>query len=279
MTSIAAGTAPRVEYTRRSAIIELARLEASSMLRRTSIWLGLALSLLLIVSGAFADEEWSAQKYQSMIPLGVFPMTIAVFVAGVRAGNRDRWAHGVPLAGEAALDGDQRTVARLASLIVPVGIAATLTAGIAIVSRIEGGFWVGDGQSRTENAVHSIFELLQPALVVAVVGAGAVGVGRWVVRAGPAIVIGAFLLFATGSVYWMWNAPYAYAIALMQVQPLGELDVIHTPTAFLHDVYLIGLVVLFAGLALRGTTRRRLAAAGGGLAVLAAAAQLAVTPL
>ncbi len=279
MTSTVLAPSEPIEGRQRTATAQLARIEAVTMLRRASIWLGAALSLLLILTGAFAEEEWSSQKYQSLVPLGVFPMTIAIYVAGVRAGNRDRPTHGVPLAGEAPLDGDQRAVARLASLIVPVGIVTVLTAGIGVVSRIEGGFWVGDGRSRTDTAVHSVFELLQPSLVAAVVGAAAVAIGRWVVRSGPAIVIGAFLLFATGSVYWMWNAPYAYATALMQVQPLGDLEVVHTPTAFLHDVYLLGLVGLFAGLAMRGASRGKLALGGAGIAIVAVAAQLAVTPL
>ncbi len=159
------------------------------------------------------------------------------------------------LADEAPLGGDQRTVARLASLVVPVGFVTLVMIAIGVGSRIEGGFRVGDGRFRTDSAVHSVVELLQPPLVIAVVGAAAIATGRWVFRAGPAIVIGVVVLFMTGSVYWMWNAEYAYSTALMQVHPLGDLEVVHTPTVMLHDLYLLGLVGLFVGLSLRDASR------------------------
>ena len=279
MTSVVLATTRTVESNRRAAIAQLARIETLSMLRRVSIWIGIALSLAFVVTGALAEEDWSSQKYQSLVPLGVFPMTMATYVAGVRSGNRDRSSHGGALADEAPLGGDQRTVARLASLIVPVGFVVLVMIAISVGSRIEGGFRVGDGRFRTDTAVHSVVELLQPPLVVVVVGAAAIALGRWVVRPGPALVVGVVVLFATGSAYWMWNAGYAYATALMQVHPLGDLDVAHIPTVFLHDLYLLGLVVLFVGLSLRGASRLRLVMGGVMLAVLSVAAQLAVSPL
>lgn len=278
MTPAVVTAPPRADANRRAAIVQLARLESASMLRRTSIWLGVALSVVLVVTGAMADEEWSSQKYQSLVPLGVFPMTLATFVAGVRSGNRDRSSRGA-LADEAPLDGDRRALARFASLSVPVGFVVLVMTAIGVASRIEGGFTVGDGPQRTDNAVHSVVELLQPPLVIAVVGAAAIAIGRWVVRSGPAIVVGVVVLFASGSVYWMWNADYVFATALMQVHPLEDLDAVHTPTVALHDAYLLGLVALFVGLSLRGAARRRLAFGGAGLAVLSVAAQLAVSPL
>jgi hypothetical protein len=124
-----------------------------------------------------------------------------------------------------------------------------------------------------------VFELLQPSLVVAVVGAAAVAIGRWGVRAGPAMVIGVVVLFLTGGAYWMWNADYVDATALMQVHPLGDLDTVHTPTVILHDLYLLGLAGVFAGLSLRGELRRRLLSIGAIVTVVSIAAQLAVSPV
>ena len=278
MTSVVLAATRTVEANRRAAIAQLARIETLSMLRRVSIWIGVALSISYVVIGAQAQEDWSSQKYQSLVPLGVFPMTMATFVAGVRSGNRDRSIRGA-LADEAPLGGEQRTLARLASLIVPVGFVVLVMVAISVGSRIEGGFRVGDGRFRTDSAVHSVVELLQPPLVVAVVGAAAIAIGRWVVRPGPAAVIGVVVLFLTGSAYWMWNAGYAYATALMQVHPLEDLDVVHTPTVILHDLYLLGLIGLFAGLSLRGASRLRLVMGGAVLAGLSVAAQLAVSPL
>ena len=91
MTSVVLAPTPTVESNRRAAIAQLARIETSTMLRRVSIWIGVALSIAYVVLGALAHEDWSSQKYQSLVPLGGFPMTMATFVAGVRSGNRDRF--------------------------------------------------------------------------------------------------------------------------------------------------------------------------------------------
>ena len=265
---------------RRSAVMELARIESWRMLRRVSIWIGFALSVGLAVTYARGQQDWSSQKYQSLVPLSIYPMTMGVYVAGVRSGNRDRSHRRPPLAEEAPLDGDARAWARLASLCVPVAMIGLLMTVIGAASRIEGGFWVGDGRFRTDAAVHGPFELLQPALIVAVVGAAAVATGRAVRRSGPAIVIGMVLLFFSGGVYWLWNDDFVYTTALMQVQPIDVAgrEVVHTPTVMLHDLYLIGMAALFGGLSLRTRPRARLAGGGAAVAAAAVVAQLAVSP-
>jgi hypothetical protein len=260
--------------------MELARLESFCMLRRVSIWLGFILSVVLTVITARQTENWSGQKYQSLVPLSVYPMTLGVFVAGVRSGNRDRSHRRPPLAEEAPLDGDARAWARLASLWVPVAMVVSLMAMIGVVSRVEGGLQLGAGRSWTNSAVHSIFELAQPALSIAVVGTAAIAIGRGVRRSGPAIVVGMVLLFFTGGAYWLWNERVVYTTALLQVQPLGfdGREVIHTPTVVLHDMYLLGMVALFCGLSLRTRPRARLVGGGGAVAVAAVVAQLVVAP-
>lgn len=262
------------------AIIGLARIESLTMLRRASIWIGLAFAAFLVLIQAPEADAWSGEKYGAMVPLSVFPLAMGVYVAGVRSGNRDRSHRRPPLAEEAPLDGDARAWARLASLLVPVAMAVLLMAVIGVASRIEGGFWVGDGRFQTDSAVHSVFELLQPALIVAVIGAAAVAIGGAVQRSGPAIVIGMVLLFFSGGVYWMWNGDPLYATALMQVQPfdIGIRDVVHTPTVILHDLYLAGLVSVFVGLSLRRSPRRHFVAGGAAIAVIAVVAQLVVSP-
>ncbi len=264
----------------RGAVMELARLESFCMLRRVSIWIGFALSVTLAVIYAREQQDWSSQKYESLVPLSVYPMTIGVFVAGVRSGNRDRSHRRPPLAEEAPLDGDARTWARVASLWVPVGMVVSLMAVIGVVSRVEGGLQLGEGRSWTNSAAHSVFELAQPALSVAVVGAAAVAVGRGVRRSGPAIVVGMVLLFFTGGAYWLWNLEVVYATALLQVQPLGWADreAVHTPTVVFHDLYLIGMVALFCGLSLRTRPRACLVGGGAVLAIAAIIAQLVVAP-
>jgi len=146
----------------------------------------------------------------------------------VRAGNRDRSRRRPPLAEAAPLDGDDRTLARLGSLIVPAGIA----------------------------------------------------IGRAVRLSGPAIVVGLVVLFMGLGPWWLWNDRSVYTTALMQVQPLDFPDryVVHLPTAALHDLYLLGLVALFSGLALRAAPRARLVGGGALIAVFAVVGQLLVSP-
>ncbi len=265
---------------RRTPVTELARIESLCMLRRASMLVGFALSVAMAVTYARGQQDWSAQKYQSLVPLAVYPMTMGVYVAGVRSGNRDRSHRRPPLAEEAPMDGDARAWARLASLCVPVAMIGLLMVVVGVASRIEGGFWVGEGRFRTDTAVHGPFELLQPALTVAVVGAAAIAIGRAVRRSGPAIVIGMVLLFFTGGVYWMWNSGPFYSTALMQVQPLdNETGIVaHTPTVVLHDLYLVGMAALFSGLSLRARPRARLVGGGAAVAVAAVVAQLVVSP-
>ena len=263
-----------------SAVMELARIESFRMLRRVSIWIGFILSVVFAVVTARAQQDWSSEKYQSLVPLSVYPMTLGVFVAAVRSGNRDRSHRRPPLAEEAPLDGDARAWARLASLWVPVAMVVSLMAVIGVVSRIEGGVELGEGRSWTNSAVHSVFELAQPALSIAVLGTAAVAIGRGVRRSGPAIVVGMVLLFFTGGAYWLWNLEVVYTTALLQVQPLGfaDAEVVHTPTVVLHDLYLLGLVALFCGLSLRARPRARLVGGGSAVAVAAVVAQLVVAP-
>jgi hypothetical protein len=281
VTTISEPTAPVAHTPSRAATIELARIETRRMLRQAPIWIGLAASILLAAVEAGNREEWSSQKYVALVPLSVFPLTFGVLVAGVQSGNRDR-SHGrPPLAEDAPLEGDARTWARLASLAVPATITALGMLVIGVASRIEGGFWAGDGLSRTDAAVHSVFELMQPVLVVSVIGAAAVAVGRAVRWTGPAIIVGMVLLFFSMGVYWLWNDDPAYTAALVQVQPFdsGPIDLVHTPTVILHNLYLLGLGALCVGLSLRQHPRWQLLGAGAAVAVVAVVAQLVVSPI
>jgi hypothetical protein len=264
-----------------AAVVALGRTESRRMLRHPAIWIGFTLSILLAVVEARNRQDWSSQKYVALVPLSIFPLTMAVLVAAVGSGNRDRSHHQPPLAEEAALDGDARAWARLASLVVPVTMAALLMLVIGVVSRIEGGFWMGDGRARTDTAVHSVFELLQPALVVAVVGAASMAVGRAVRWTGPSIVVGMVLLFFSLGPYWLWNNDVLYPMTLVQVQPLGSEPSarVHIPTVILHDLYLLGLTAVFVGLSLRRPPRRRLVGAGAVIAIGAVVCQFVVSPI
>ncbi len=267
------------DSSRRAAIRALARIESASMARRVSIWVGVAVTIAGVVFAARGQPDWSS-KFRDLVPLSIFPMTFATYIAAVRSGNRDRSHRRPPLAEAAPLDADGRTLARLASLVVPVGLIALVMVVFGLASRAEGGFRMGDGAYRTETALHSVLDLLQPPLVIAVIGAMGVAIGRAVRWSAPSLMIGLLLLFIALGPWWLWNDRYAYTTALMQVQPLEFPDryFVHAPTVALHDVYLVGLVALFSGLALRAHPRGRLVAAGVLTATVAVVAQLAVSP-
>ena len=106
--------------------------------------------------------------------------------------------------------------------------------------------------------------------------------------------------------YWIWNLPPVHVAAPVQSQPLyidlepgttieatpadwfvedadpGDVptrQLVHQPTALAHDVYLLGLVVLVAGFALRGSRGRQAKLGGAALAVEGVLVQLLVSPL
>ncbi len=151
---------------------------------------------------------------------------------------------------------------------------------IGVASRIEGGLRFGVGADRTESAMYSVFDLLQPPLVIAAIGVAGIAIGRAFRLAGPPIVIGLVMLFMGLGPWWLWNDRYVYTTALMQVQPLDFPDryVVHTPTVALHDLYLLGVIAVFSGLALRTHPRSRLVVGGLAVSVFAVVAQLALSP-
>ena len=54
--------------------MELARIESFRMLRRLSIWIGFVLSVVLtVVTAARTAGLVGSQKYQSIVPLSVYP--------------------------------------------------------------------------------------------------------------------------------------------------------------------------------------------------------------
>ncbi|TFH16992.1 MAG: hypothetical protein E4H05_06635 [Acidimicrobiales bacterium] len=279
MSSPTIDVAPAADATRRGAIGQLTRIEAASMARRLSLWIGIVLTVVGAVSAARGQPDWSA-KFRDLVPLSIFPLTFGTYIAAVRAGNRDRSDNRPPIDEAAPLDGDDRTVARLGSLVVPVGFTVLLMVVIGVASRIEGGFRFGDGVDRTESAMHSAYDLLQAPLVIAVVGAAGIAIGRAFRWAGPSIVIGLLALFMALGPWWLWNDRYVYTTALIQVQPLEFPNqyVVHAPTVALHDLYLLGLVAVFSGLALRSRPSGRLVIGGAALAALAVVGQLAVSP-
>ena len=166
---------------------------------------------------------------------------------------------------------------------------------------------MGDRPGRTDHAFHSLPEVLQPVLVVAVGAAAGVALGRATRHRTLASLVGGLGLAVMGSVAWAFQArPVAY-MTLLQVQPFSQrIDplgfnpqripdgwLVTAPDAFephwrhviidqavaaWHDAYLVGLILLATGLAVRGRRGRAVAVAGLVLAVAAALVQALVAP-
>ena len=289
----------------RSVVGALAVIETKGYLRRVSIWIGLGLTPVAMLTHTSSD--WSGGAYENTIPLGCMWLAIGTFVAGLRTGGRDSSSQLPDFFEDAPVDPGARTVARLMGLVGPMLLAVVVVAVVAIVSRVEGGFWIGDRPRRTGTALHTPSELLQPLLLVALFGAIGVALGRAVRAPRVAIaLVGGVVGFIVFGFWWVMNAPVLRAMALVQIQPLRidlppDIDpdrapakwlldapadfhgvwthrVVHVPTVAGHDLYLLGLVMLVCGWAVRGARGRRVAIVGFAVTILGVMVQLAVRP-
>lgn len=282
-------------------VLQLAVIEARRSLRRVSIWGGFVLTIVMIASPTAAD--WPGGSYEEKIAQSFMPIVLGTFIAAFRTGRRDGTDD---VSESAALGPDQRALARLGSLVLPILLTVLVAVGFAIASRIEGGFWLGEHPRRTDTALHPIAELLQLPLIVAFVGAAGIAIGRLRPRLSlPLGMIAGAALFIMFVGYFLWNTPPMHVFTAVQSQPLSvELDaatdvdqlpatwfvrlsddgsltrqLVHQPTILGHDLYLLGLTALAAGLAIRATPGRRLALAGAAVAAAGVITQLVVSPL
>ena len=299
MTTTALPTQPMIT----PAIGTLGWIEAKRYLHRVSIWVGLSVTVLFLL---LRSQDWSGASYETKAALAFTPLILAAFVAGVRTGNRDRSGDASPVAEEAPIDADSRAGARLLGLVAPVGLCVITVIGVVIASRIEGGYWIGEAPRRTDSAQHSWLVLLQPPLLVALAGAAGVAAGRAVRHALTVIILGGvFWMFALMG-FWVWNTPPLHTIAVIQIQPMTvdlgpgivaeqlptnwladapdqyeanwRRELVHLPTVAGHNVYLLGLLGVASGLAVRGHRGRRLAFGGLAGAVGGVVFQLVIMP-
>jgi hypothetical protein len=304
-TAISTGSPPSSNVSHRRSVRTLCQLEAKRYLGRLSMWIGAGLTVLFTATNLGAGD-YSGDSYTIALPVGFMPMFLGVFIAAVRSGGRDQSVDRPALAEEAPLDRDDRVLARLAGLVVPLVLCALVVAFVAIASRIKGGFWIGDFPRGTESALHSLVEMLQPPLLVALFGAAGVAAGAATKRAAPVIVAGAVVWFMACTVYWAWQSNGLHLFALVQAQPMSiklpagtdpsalptdwfasapnefqtewKHEIIHVPTVLWHNVYLLGLTGLCCGLALRWSLRPSIVAIGLAAAVVGVVGQIVVSP-
>ena len=278
----------------------LAVVEVRRQLRRPIIWIGVALT---IVQVATISSDWPGGSYTDKM-IGFMPLVLAALFCGYATSSRDQRQL---LAEDAPLDQNDRALARLVSVTVPVVMSVVIVIGIAVVSRIEGGFWIGDEPRRTDSALHSVFELFQPPLLVALAGTFGVAAGRASrSRAIAIMTVGTVIWFLSFPAYWVTNTPPFHVLALAQnelmaidlepgVSPEQLPDswlaiapdefsgvwkrvLVHYPTIAGHNLYLLGLISVAAGASIRTRTGRRLAIAGTVLVLGGIIIQLALMP-
>ncbi len=299
-----AGVLPLVAVRRRPVLPVLAAIEIRWYARRLTIWLAFAMSGAISLG---TNADWQSGAYTEKI-VSVIPLGAVAFVTALRAAGRDTLRDGAQFASTAPIGRDIRAAARLIGLAVPTAMAALVALAIGVVSRIEGGYWIGDGRWRTDTALHPWYELVQLPLTVAVLGAfgallGATVRHRWLAPAG---VAGGLVVLLGSTMWWVWNIPPIHSVAIFQGQPL-QIDipdsvfsagipdhwlaegpnefgdgwrrmVVHGPTIIAHDVYLVGLGLVLAGATIRSQIGRRMASIGAVVVVAAVATQIAVYP-
>jgi hypothetical protein len=299
-TTLEPGLPPARTLSRARVVLRLAMVESRRMV--TMPWLLLVVPLTWWVGNTTLRENWSGAAYQAL-PTVVGPALMAVSLVVALACLRDT----TPLAEDAPVGVRHRTAARLLAGVPFVAVMALVVTGVALWLRARGGLDLGDEPGRTLHAHFTLPELLQPMLLTALAVALGGAVARLVRnRLGAATLL--FLIwFVSTLAYWVFNGPALRVFALVQTQPVvvpvarTGTDPLTLPSSWLlsapgqyqdfwgrvvvspqlaawHDVYLVGLTALLAGLALRGRFGRALVVTGLVVAAAAVVLQKAVHP-
>ena len=203
-------------------------------------------------------------------------------------------------------DADPRAVGRLLGMAAPCAVGAMWAVAMFVFVRVGGGMWVGDAPGRTDAAMYSVAEMLQPLLLFAVAATAGIALGRACRHRVP-LVVGVLGFSLFGMVSWAFQAAPMRYVTPIQTQPIevyigpAGLDpltlpadwllsspdqyeaywawvIVHVPMAAWHDVYLIGLALVGAGFAIRRRRGRWLVAAGGLAVLVGIVAQVLVAP-
>jgi hypothetical protein len=292
---------PRLAAAPLAPLRALARIEAGRVLRHPAPWIGI---LLWAASNAFtlmSPPRWSTAQY-SELTYSMTYLALGVSVATAYAFGRER----ANLCEEAPMPAERRAAARLLGCLSLAGLVAVAVAAGALWLRLAGGVALGVEPGRTLHAHFTLAELLQPVALTAFAVALAAAVVHMVRHPLAASILLFVMWFIAGPAYWVVNGPVLRWFAPVLVQPL-ELDVappstdpLTLPTGWLlqppgefqpywarivvvpelaawHALYLLGLALLAAAVAIPGY-RRRLAALGAVVAGVAVLLQASVTP-
>lgn len=292
--------APALPAPRSRVVATLARLEGVRMLRHPALPVGLGLTVYMAAS--VTDQDWSGARYQGYMA-AVGGVVWAVSLAAAAAGRRGRTV----VAQDSPVGATERALGRVLGALALVALVAVVVGGAAVWLRATGGLDLGDEPGRTESALYSVPELLQPVALAALAAAIGLAVGSRLRRAAEAVVALSVLWFAVSGLYWVFNSPQLQPLALVQTMPLrtvvgpgwtdpmtfpahwllsrpGEYQegwvrlVVSPEVAAWHDAYLVGLTLLVLGAVVPGRARRWLVVGGGALAAVGVAVQYALLP-
>lgn len=286
-------------------IVRLAMIEFGRSLRRSALWIGVVLFAVFVIDSDRRTDGFSADRYELIGFFSFAPLALCAFLIGVRTGGRDR-GDTAPLAEAAQLDDDDRALARLSVAVAPIIVAVIGAVAIAMLSRWRGGYGIGDEPHRRDDALHSWPELLQGPVLVAAFTVGGVAAGRAFKRPFAPILIGGLAWFVFVMAYWAWQHAVLRTMVPFQTMPIDidlpagvgpasfpsdwlaaapnefnevwSRQIVHVPTAIGHDIYLVGLVAVLSGLAVRGRRGKLMLGIGFAVAICAVLFQLAVAP-
>ena len=148
-------------------------------------------------------------------------MVLGVFVAGARTGRRDSTRDLPALADEAADRGRRPRrgpAARPGDAGRPGGADHDSASPSRRGSRAASGW--AKGSRRSDTALHTALELLQPALLVALAGASAWWPDVPRIRTVLVIIAGVFVWLLMFPLYWIWNSPPLHVLVPVQIMPL-----------------------------------------------------------
>lgn len=299
--SIQTSARPRVAAAPLAPMWALARVEAVRVMRHPAPWIGILLWAAANAATLLTTPSWSTSQYEELT-YSVTYLCLGVSVATAYAFGRER----VGLSEDAPMSAEHRAAARLLGCLSLVGLVAVAVAVGAVWLRLVGGVAMGEEPGRTLHAHFTVPELLQPVALAALsvtLAAAVVHVARHPLAASVVLFC---LWFIAGPGYWVVNGPVLRWLAPVQVQPLrleaapAATDPLTLPADWLllrpdqyrdewsrivvlpelaawHVVYLLGLALLAAAVAIPGY-RRRLAVSGVALAGVGVLLQAIVSP-
>lgn len=270
------------------------------MLRNPVLWLGLAVTGWMVTLIEKGVEDWASGAYQG-VPLVSAPLLLAISLVVAVSFHRER----VGLAPDSPVGETARATARLLAAAPLVALGALVALAITVKERSLGGLSLGNEPGRTLEALHSTAELSQHVALAFLAVAFGAALGRRVphlVGVVPLVFVSWFAI----SVYWMFNHHLTTPLSILQVQPIyleagpGDTNPLELPSHWLleapsdyseiwsrlfvsaelawwHDLWLVGLGLLWLAAVVPGA-RRRLLVAGVLLAVTGALGGYAVIP-